>query len=47
MLAVEPAGGGLVIEQLYDQQYGVPVATIPLFQLVMWEHAFYLDYQNV
>ena len=36
-----------VIEQFYDQQKGVPVATIPLFQLDMWEHAFYLDYQNV
>ena len=47
MLAYEPIGGNLVIEQFYDQQNGVPVATIPLFQLDMWEHAFYLDYQNV
>ena len=47
VLAYEPAGGNLVIEQFYDQQNGVPVATIPLFQLDMWEHAFYLDYQNV
>ena len=44
---VVPIGGKLVIEQFYDQQNGVPVATIPLFQLDMWEHAFYLDYQNV
>ena len=47
VLAYEPIGGNLVIEQFYDQQNGVPVATIPLFQLDMWEHAFYLDYQNV
>ena len=47
ILAYEPIGGNLVIEQFYDQQNGVPVATIPLFQLDMWEHAFYLDYQNV
>ena len=47
VLAYEPLGGNLVIEQFYDQQNGVPVATLPLFQLDMWEHAFYLDYQNV
>ncbi|MDQ4489591.1 superoxide dismutase [Sinomonas sp. ASV486] len=47
ILAYEPLGGNLVIEQMYDQQNGVPVATTPLFQLDMWEHAFYLDYQNV
>ena len=47
ILAYEPIAGNLVIEQMYDQQNGVPVATIPLLQLDMWEHAFYLDYQNV
>ena len=47
ILAYEPIVGNLVIEQMYDQQNGVPVATIPLLQLDMWEHAFYLDYQNV
>ncbi|MDO5661613.1 MAG: superoxide dismutase [Brachybacterium sp.] len=47
ILAYDPRGGNLVIEQFYDQQNGIPVATIPLFQLDMWEHAFYLDYQNV
>ena len=36
-----------MIEQFYDQQNGVPVATTPLLMLDMWEHAFYLDYQNV
>src|SRR5690606_3131735 len=43
VLAYEPIGGNLVIEQFYDQQNGVPVATNPLFQLDLWEHAFYLD----
>ena len=47
ILAYEPIAGNLVIEQMYDQQNGVPVATIPLLQLDMWEHAFSLDYQNV
>ena len=47
ILAYEPIAGKLVIEQMYDQQNGVPVATFPLLQLDMWEHAFYLDYQNV
>src|SRR5699024_7090793 len=47
VMAHEPIGGNLVIEQFYDQQNGVTVATITLCQLDMWEHAFYLDYQNV
>ncbi|MEA5454365.1 superoxide dismutase [Sinomonas sp. JGH33] len=47
ILAYEPLGGNVVIEQLYDQQGNVPVGTIPLLMLDMWEHAFYLDYVNV
>ncbi|MGP9693323.1 superoxide dismutase [Brachybacterium sp. AOP25-B2-12] len=47
ILAYDPLGKNVVIEQFYDQQNGIPVSTIPLFQLDMWEHAFYLDYQNV
>ena len=47
MLAFEPVGSSLVVEQFYDQQNGAPVATVPLLMLDMWEHAFYLDYQNV
>ncbi|UYG15934.1 superoxide dismutase [Brachybacterium huguangmaarense] len=47
ILAFDSIAKNLVIEQFYDQQNGIPVATVPLFQLDMWEHAFYLDYQNV
>src|SRR5690625_2288657 len=47
ILAYEPIGGNLVIEQIYDQQSGVTMATITLFQLDMWEYIFYLNYQNV
>ncbi|WP_334170518.1 superoxide dismutase [Sinomonas sp.] len=47
ILAFEPLGGNIVIEQLYDQQGNIPVGTIPLLMLDMWEHAFYLDYVNV
>ena len=47
VLAYDSISGGLVIFQLFDQQGNVPVGTIPLFMVDMWEHAFYLDYLNV
>jgi Fe-Mn family superoxide dismutase len=46
-LAWDSLGERLIIEQLYDQQGNVAAATVPLLMLDMWEHAFYLDYQNV
>jgi len=46
-LAWDTMGERLIIEQLYDQQSNVATASIPLLMLDMWEHAFYLDYQNV
>ncbi|MFW0155944.1 superoxide dismutase [Rothia sp. P6271] len=47
ILAWDTVGERLIIEQLYDQQGNISVGLIPLLQLDMWEHAFYLDYQNV
>ncbi|MDR1152991.1 MAG: superoxide dismutase, partial [Bifidobacteriaceae bacterium] len=43
MLAWEPLGGRLMVEQVYDHQSNVAPAAVPLLVLDMWEHAFYLD----
>ena len=47
ILAWDVLGQRLIIEQLYDQQCNLVAASVPLLMLDMWEHAFYLDYQNV
>lgn len=47
VLSWDPIGAQLVIQQLFDQQANTAQGTIPVLQLDMWEHAFYLDYQNV
>lgn len=47
VLSWDPIGRQLIIQQLFDQQSNTAQGTIPLFQLDMWEHAFYLDYLNV
>ncbi len=46
-LAWDAMGNRLIIGQLYDQQGNLAMGNIPLMMLDMWEHAFYLDYQNV
>ncbi len=46
-LAWDAMGDRLIIGQLYDQQGNLAMGNIPLLMLDMWEHAFYLDYQNV
>lgn len=46
-LAWDALGNRLIIGQLYDQQGNLAMGSIPLLMLDMWEHAFYLDYQNV
>jgi len=45
-LAWEPVGRRLVVEQVYDHQGNVGNGTIPLLVLDMWEHAYYLQYEN-
>ena len=47
VLGYDTLGGKLLTFQLYDQQANVPLGIIPLLQVDMWEHAFYLQYKNV
>jgi Fe-Mn family superoxide dismutase len=47
ILSWDPVGARLIIQQLFDQQANTAQGTVPILQLDMWEHAFYLDYQNV
>lgn len=47
VLAYDSLSDKLVTFQLFDQQGNAPVGVLPLLQLDMWEHAFYLDYLNV
>ena len=47
MLVWDTLGQRLTINQLFDQQGNLPVGQLPILQLDMWEHAFYLQYKNV
>ncbi|MBP8919219.1 MAG: superoxide dismutase [Micropruina sp.] len=47
MLVWDTLGNRLNINQLFDQQGNLPVGQLPVLQLDMWEHAFYLQYLNV
>ena len=47
VLAWDSIAERLNIFQLFDQQGNVPLGIIPLLQVDMWEHAFYLQYKNV
>ncbi|MFC0673723.1 superoxide dismutase [Brachybacterium hainanense] len=47
VLGWDTTGQRPLIFQLYDQQGNIPVGIVPLLQLDVWEHAYYLDYANV
>jgi len=47
ILAYDALGQRLNIVQLFDQQGNLPLAQIPIVLLDMWEHAYYLQYNNV
>jgi Fe-Mn family superoxide dismutase len=45
-LSWEPLGQRLVIEQVYDHQGNIGNGALPILVIDMWEHAYYLQYQN-
>ncbi|WP_030153029.1 superoxide dismutase, partial [Oerskovia turbata] len=47
ILAWDTLGKKLIIVQLYDQQGNIALGLVPIVLLDVWEHAYYLDYQNV
>lgn len=45
-LAWEPAGRGMIVEQVYDHQGNTGNASLPVLVIDCWEHAYYLQYRN-
>jgi Fe-Mn family superoxide dismutase len=46
VLAYEPLGGRLVVEQVYDHHANLVHGAVPLLVFDVWEHAYYLQYRN-
>jgi Fe-Mn family superoxide dismutase len=42
----EPVAARLVVQQVHDHQGNHGQGTVPLFAIDVWEHAFYLQYEN-
>ena len=47
VLAWDPLGKSLLVEQVYDHQGNIGQGSVPLLVVDIWEHAFYLQYKNV
>ncbi|GLZ02539.1 superoxide dismutase [Fe-Zn] 1 [Actinomadura sp. NBRC 104412] len=47
VLAWEPLGKRLIVEQVYDHHGNVGIGSTPLLVFDAWEHAYYLQYRNV
>ena len=47
VLVWDSIGQRLIIQQFFDQQANFAAGTVPVLMLDVWEHAYYLDYQNV
>ena len=47
VLAWEPLGRRLIVEQVYDHHANVGITAVPLLVFDAWEHAYYLQYRNV
>jgi Fe-Mn family superoxide dismutase len=45
-LSWEPVGQRVIVEQIYDHQGNIGQGGPPLLVLDMWEHAYYLQYEN-
>lgn len=47
ILSWEPIGGRLLVQQLGTHQDNHVIGAVPLLAIDVWEHAYYLQYQNV
>ncbi|SEG17966.1 superoxide dismutase, Fe-Mn family [Nonomuraea solani] len=47
VLAWEPLGRRLIVEQVYDHHGNIGMNSTPLLVFDAWEHAYYLQYRNV
>lgn len=47
VLAWEPLGRRLIVQQVYDHHGNVGLGSVPLLVFDAWEHAYYLQYRNV